>query len=130
MYRLQLVNYWVDMTLPIQPICEDKASLPLRAGVGKRRPACLSAAWADPPITRKERRRAIYSWSVGYGTLTEFEESSIISDYTSLNKGKFLKNKCLFVHADFSISVIVYWNWVTVSWTKPHSHVVSDNKFP
>lgn len=78
------------MTLPIQPICDDKASLPLRTGVGKRRPACLSAAWADTPITRKERRRAICSWSVGYGTLTESEENSTIPDYSAFNKGKVL----------------------------------------
>lgn len=75
------------MTLPIPPLCDDKASLPLRTGVGKRRPACLSAAWADPPISRKERRRAICSWSVGYGTLTESEDISTIPDYSSINKG-------------------------------------------
>lgn len=61
------------MTLPIQPLCGDNVSLPLRRTSGRRRP-CLSAAWADPP-TLKERRRAIYSWSVGYGTLNEYDES-------------------------------------------------------
>lgn len=61
------------MTLPIQPLCGDNVSLPLRRTSGRRRP-CLSAAWADPP-TLKERRRAICSWSVGYGTLNEYDES-------------------------------------------------------
>lgn len=74
------------MTLPIQPRCDDKSSLPLRTGIGKRRPTCLSAAWADPPLTRKERRRAIYSWSVGYGTLAEAEENPTTLD-SSINKG-------------------------------------------
>lgn len=63
------------MTLPIQPLCGDSKPLPLRGGTGRRR-ACLSAAWADPP-TRREKRRAICSWSVGYGTLTEGEEATI-----------------------------------------------------
>lgn len=34
----------------------------------------MSAAWADPP-TRREKRRAICSWSVGYGTLSECDET-------------------------------------------------------
>ncbi|XP_074028231.1 probable E3 ubiquitin-protein ligase RNF144A [Leptinotarsa decemlineata] len=79
------------MTLPIQPLGIDKPSLPLRnaCGVGRRRPACLSAAWADPPITRRERRRAICSWSVGYGTLFENDELPLTSqDLTSFKKGK------------------------------------------
>lgn len=92
------------MTLPIQPICDEKASLPLRTGVGKRRPACLSAAWADPPITRKERRRAICSWSVGYGTLTESEENSSFSDYSSINKGIVLN----FVIPNFISQALLY----------------------
>lgn len=61
------------MTLPIQPLCGDN-SQPLRGPDRGRRRPCLSAAWADPP-SRKERRRAICSWSVGYGTLTEYNES-------------------------------------------------------
>ncbi|KAB0792573.1 hypothetical protein PPYR_14532 [Photinus pyralis] len=61
------------MTLPIQPLCESKTSCQLRNASSKRKP-CLSAVWADPP-TRRERRRAICSWSVGYGTLSEREES-------------------------------------------------------
>ena len=68
------------MTLPIQPLCGDNTSLPLRGGVTGRRRVCLSAAWADPP-TRRERRRAICSWSVGYGTLTEQDESPIKQDF-------------------------------------------------
>nr|XP_022919933.1 uncharacterized protein LOC111428579 [Onthophagus taurus]XP_022919942.1 uncharacterized protein LOC111428579 [Onthophagus taurus]XP_022919950.1 uncharacterized protein LOC111428579 [Onthophagus taurus] len=36
---------------------------------GRRRSQCYSAAWAEPPSILKERRRAICSWSVGYGTL-------------------------------------------------------------
>lgn len=64
------------MTLPIQPLCGDNSQTPQRRVTdrGRRRP-CLSAAWADPP-SRKERRRAICSWSVGYGTLTEYNEES------------------------------------------------------
>ncbi|KAJ8915856.1 hypothetical protein NQ315_004670 [Exocentrus adspersus] len=87
------------MTLPIQPVCSDKPSLPLRGGVGtqgRRRPACLSAAWADPPsINRRERRRAICSWSVGYGTLSEAtDETTNVTitisnqDATTYKKGK------------------------------------------
>lgn len=62
------------MTLPIQPLCSDNSALPLRGGVKTKRKACLSACWADPP-SRRERRRAVCSWSVGYGTLTEQEET-------------------------------------------------------
>ncbi|XP_050517258.1 E3 ubiquitin-protein ligase RNF19A [Diabrotica virgifera virgifera] len=80
------------MTLPTKPLCSDKPSLPLRGaagGVGKRRPACLSAAWADPPISRREKRRAICSWSVGYGTLNEADETFLDSqDLTNYNEGK------------------------------------------
>ncbi|CAH1113308.1 unnamed protein product [Psylliodes chrysocephalus] len=78
------------MTLPIRPLCDDRASLPLRgaSAAGKRRPACLSAAWADPPVSRKEKRRAIYSWSVGYGTLNEADETSLDSHDTSYKEGK------------------------------------------
>ncbi|XP_018567780.1 E3 ubiquitin-protein ligase RNF144A [Anoplophora glabripennis] len=82
------------MTLPIQPLCGGKPSLQLRGGgaQGRRRPACLSAAWADPPISRRERRRAICSWSVGYGTLSEAEETAVATignqDNTTFKKGK------------------------------------------
>lgn len=62
------------MTLPIQPLCGDNSTLPLRGNTGGKRKACLSAVWADPP-SRRERRRAICSWSVGYGTLSELEEA-------------------------------------------------------
>ncbi|KAG5898064.1 hypothetical protein JTB14_001770 [Gonioctena quinquepunctata] len=58
----------------------------------QRRPACLSAAWADPPslASKRERRRAICSWSVGYGTLSELDEISLASQEltTSYKKGK------------------------------------------
>ncbi|CAH1366358.1 probable E3 ubiquitin-protein ligase RNF144A isoform X1 [Tenebrio molitor] len=81
------------MTLPIQPLCGDNTSLPLRGGVTGRRRVCLSAAWADPP-TRRERRRAICSWSVGYGTLTEQEESPIKQDLLH-KKGKVADNATL-----------------------------------
>lgn len=61
------------MTLPIQPVYGDNSTLPLRGSAGKRK-GCISAAWADPP-TRRDRRRAICSWSVGYGTLSEQGET-------------------------------------------------------
>ncbi|CAH1119765.1 unnamed protein product [Phaedon cochleariae] len=65
------------MTLPVQPACGDKPTAPVRSrdsSAGRRRPACWSAAWADPPSGRRERRRAVCSWSAGYGTLTERDE--------------------------------------------------------
>ncbi|XP_057662100.1 uncharacterized protein LOC130897326 isoform X2 [Diorhabda carinulata] len=86
------------MTLPTKPLCSDKQSLPLRAagGVAKRRQACLSAAWADPPIIRREKRRAICSWSVGYGTLTEADETlSDCQDTTNYNEGKVAEHASL-----------------------------------
>lgn len=93
------------MTLPIQTLCNDKAT-PTAAAVtaqqlrvhttGRRRPACLSAAWADPPPLRRERRRAICSWSppIGYGTLDEAEENLSVppvddkQDIKSYNQGE------------------------------------------
>lgn len=88
------------MTLPIQPLFGEKPATPLRAacsgsgggGIASRRRTCLSAAWADPP-TRRERRRAIYSWSVGYGTLTEFEE--VTTSNQDLKEGKVADNTTL-----------------------------------
>lgn len=67
------MNYQLAMTLPIQPLCPENNTLPLRPAAGRRRP-CLSAAWPDPP-SRRERRRAVYSWSSGYGTLSECDKS-------------------------------------------------------
>lgn len=61
------------MTLPIKPLYSDN-SQPLRGTDRSRRRSCLSAAWPDPP-SRKEKRRAVCSWSVGYGTLTEYNKS-------------------------------------------------------
>lgn len=61
------------MTLPIQPLCAD-AGLHLRA-VPLRRKPCFSAVWADTSV-RKENRRAVCSWSVGYGSLSECENNS------------------------------------------------------
>ncbi|XP_065161605.1 probable E3 ubiquitin-protein ligase RNF144A-A [Atheta coriaria] len=61
------------MTLPIGPLCGDNnnSALPLRGA--RRKQQCLSAAFADQPAKR-ERRRAICSWSVGYGTLSHHQQ--------------------------------------------------------
>lgn len=75
------------MTLPIQPICGDNSGLTLRGTVTRRKP-CFSAAWADPPI-RREKRRAICSWSVGYGTLNEYEDTpKKVAEQTSLSEAR------------------------------------------
>lgn len=61
------------MTLPIQPVYGDNSTLPLRGSAGRRK-SCASVGWTDVP-SKKDRRRAICSWSVGYGTLSEQEET-------------------------------------------------------
>lgn len=89
------------MTLPIQPLCETKNSFQLRSNASRRRP-CLSAIWADPP-SRRERRRAICSWSVGYGTLSEHQEegSGNVADSANLleSRGRRLVSTTATPHA-------------------------------
>lgn len=92
-----------DMTLPVKSLCGDNSGLPLR-GVSVRRKPCLSAAWPDQSLKR-ERRRAICSWSVGYGTLNEGEEGSKVADSASLleSRGRRLANNLPIPHAPASV---------------------------
>ncbi|XP_045462913.1 probable E3 ubiquitin-protein ligase RNF144A-A [Harmonia axyridis] len=72
----------------------DSASPPLRrSGAGKHQQrVCLSAVWAEPQTNRRERRRAIYSWSFGYGTLTELGEIVGSKQEYICKKGKVADN--------------------------------------
>ncbi|KAI4470702.1 rbr family ring finger and ibr domain-containing [Holotrichia oblita] len=96
------------MTLPIQPLYGDN-SQPLRGTDRNRRRSCLSAAWADTPA-RKEKRRAICSWSVGYGTLTEYNESPRKVANSSSNlletstRGRILTNSIPIPHAATTVT--------------------------
>lgn len=56
------------MAVPIQSLNSHK-----RSEVVRRQP-CLSAIWEDS-LSRRECRRAVYSWSIGYGTLCKQDTS-------------------------------------------------------
>lgn len=57
------------MAVPIQPLNSHK-----RSNEVVRRQPCLSAIWEDS-LSRYECRRAVYSWSIGYGTLCKPDTS-------------------------------------------------------
>ncbi|KAK9871486.1 hypothetical protein WA026_012859 [Henosepilachna vigintioctopunctata] len=79
------------MTFSDHSLCGDNTSLPLRRSLGKQR-LCLSAIWADSQPNKKERRRAIYSWSLGYGTLSELEDIAGTKQEPILKRGKVADN--------------------------------------
>lgn len=82
--------------------CGDNGCAPVRrltaARQGRPQRICLSATWADaaPPLTqKKERRRAIYSWSIGYGTLQELEEAVEKQEQLFIKRGKVADNTAI-----------------------------------
>lgn len=103
-----------QMTLPTQPLRGDK---PPGARAAARRSACLSAAWPDRRsigAATRDRRRAVCSWSAGYGTLTESAEDTLTAaarcydrDTTVIKKGSY-QLLTSFCHLEISAPIALY----------------------
>lgn len=82
------------MAVPIQPVNSHK-----RSEVVRRQP-CLSAIWEDSLSRRREYRRAVCSWSFGYGTLCKQDDrpSTLAGNGDLDDRGRQLLNSIALPH--------------------------------